>query len=236
MCHNLWWLFGCLAWRLIIEEPALRLPLDAKVCDYVEWIYLLALLEHIGFGPGLQTWVWLLYQRLMARVRLHGAQLEEFELGWSTQQGCLLSLLPFVVAMEALATWSCKSATTSDRGSVGSSFSTRVALREVTALDPSCPRRANLPPAILKPDKRPPSLTDLQAEDGQMSYHLDEVYNLAQEFLFRQHQRVKSNGGPQISCYQKFGRCNFKICIGNKEHKNKAMLGMCVRVCTTNRV
>lgn len=60
------------------------------------------MLEYYGFGPVFISWVRLLYAELMVRLPVYGISSEPFPIFRGTRQGCLLSPLLFVLAIEPL--------------------------------------------------------------------------------------------------------------------------------------
>lgn len=80
------------------------LSLDAaKAFDGVEWPFLREVLNKMGFGPQLISWVCLLYNAPTARIRVNRMLSDAFTLHRGTRQGCLLSPLLFAIAIEPLA-------------------------------------------------------------------------------------------------------------------------------------
>lgn len=74
----------------------------AKAFDSVEWLFLWAVHEKIGFGPTFISWVKLFYTLPKARLLINGQQSTAFMLGRCTRQGCPMSPL-FGLAVEPLA-------------------------------------------------------------------------------------------------------------------------------------
>ena len=80
------------------------LSLDAKKAfDGVEWPYLFDILCQYGCEPRLCQWVKLLYCEQLAEVVTNNLISEPFKLSRGTRQGCPLSPLLFVMAIEPLA-------------------------------------------------------------------------------------------------------------------------------------
>ncbi|XP_069498702.1 uncharacterized protein, partial [Ambystoma mexicanum] len=86
------------------QNDVVTLSLDAeKAFDHIEWTYLLSTLKGFGFGDNMIGWIRLLYSHPMASVRTNGMSSGVFELERGTRQGCPLSPILFVIAMELLA-------------------------------------------------------------------------------------------------------------------------------------
>lgn len=75
----------------------------AKAFDSVEWPFLWAVLEKLGFGPVFISWIKLFYTLPKARLLVNGQQSASFTLGRGTRQGCPMSPLLFALAVEPLA-------------------------------------------------------------------------------------------------------------------------------------
>lgn len=86
------------------KQPCAVLSLDAeKAFDRVEWDYLWAVLEHLGFGPLFIRMIRILYADPTARVQTGHPGASEFMLYRSTRQGCPLSPGLFALSLEPLA-------------------------------------------------------------------------------------------------------------------------------------
>lgn len=84
-------------------ETAL-MALDASMAfDSIEWPYLFMVLQKFGFGPRFCSWVKLLYEQPLAKVRFNGILSRTFSLHRGTRQGCPLS--PLLFALAPLAHW-----------------------------------------------------------------------------------------------------------------------------------
>lgn len=85
-------------------HPAVAVSLDAmKAYDYLEWKYLFYVLPKYGFGPMMMNWIRALYFKPTATVKTNGIKSKPFELHRSTRQGCTVSPLIFILALEPLA-------------------------------------------------------------------------------------------------------------------------------------
>ncbi|GBG63799.1 hypothetical protein CBR_g39580 [Chara braunii] len=73
-----------------------------KAYDRVNWSFVLATLEHMGFGSLFRRWVTALYGSSKATVLVNGERSQAFHLSKSLRQGCPLAPRLFVVQMEVL--------------------------------------------------------------------------------------------------------------------------------------
>ena len=74
-----------------------------KAFDSVEWNYIQKCLEVTNFGPHLRQWVYVFYHNISSWVVNNGHASESFLLERGVRQGCPLSGILFVIAIEILA-------------------------------------------------------------------------------------------------------------------------------------
>ena len=86
------------------DIPGVAVFLDfEKAFDSVEWNYIQKCLEATNFGPHLRQWVYVFYHNISSCVLNNGHTSEPFLLERGVRQGCPLSGMLFVIAIEALA-------------------------------------------------------------------------------------------------------------------------------------
>ena len=87
-----------------LHIPAAILSLDQeKAFDRVDWSFLFATLEKMGFGPSFIRWVRLLYSKARCSILVNGYSSPVFYPTRGVRQGCPLSPLLYVLTMEVLA-------------------------------------------------------------------------------------------------------------------------------------
>lgn len=97
-------LFNIMHRAATLQQPAIMLSLDAeKAFDRIEWPYLFYTLERYGFGTICMQWIRALYYKPLACVKTNGTVSPSFELTRSTRQGCPVSPIIFILALEPLA-------------------------------------------------------------------------------------------------------------------------------------
>ena len=86
------------------DIPGVAVFLDfEKAFDSVEWNYIQKCLEATNFGPHLRQWVYVFYHDISSCVLNNGHASEPFLLEGGVRQGCPLSGMLFVTAIEVLA-------------------------------------------------------------------------------------------------------------------------------------
>lgn len=84
--------------------PGFLLSLDIyKAFDTLSWDYLRYVLQRWGFGDSILSWLSALYSTPSASVRYAGCLSPSFPISRGTRQGCPLSPVLFVLALEPLA-------------------------------------------------------------------------------------------------------------------------------------
>ena len=87
-----------------LHIPAAILSLDQEnAFDRVDWSFLFATLDKMGFGPSFIRWVRLLYSRARCSILVNGYSSPVFYPTRGVRQGCPLSPLLYVLTMEVLA-------------------------------------------------------------------------------------------------------------------------------------
>lgn len=74
-----------------------------KAFDRVDFPFLMKVMEKMGFGPSFRRWVRLLYTEVYSAVSVNGFLTEYFPVTRGVRQGCPLSPLLYILAMESLA-------------------------------------------------------------------------------------------------------------------------------------
>ena len=89
----------------VIEDDteAALISLDqSKAFDRVDHRFLASVLETVGFKPEFRRWISLMYHNPQAVVQVNGRRLRVFGIERSVRQGCPLSPLLYVLALEPL--------------------------------------------------------------------------------------------------------------------------------------
>ena len=82
---------------------AVLISLDqSKAFDRVDHRFLVTVLETAGFQPEFRRWISMMYHNLQAVVQVNGRRSRVFAVEWSVRQGCPLSPLLYVLALEPL--------------------------------------------------------------------------------------------------------------------------------------
>ena len=74
-----------------------------KAFDTIEWNFLHKCIELYNFGPNIRTWISILYNNIESGVMNAGFRTSCFKVSRGVRQGCPLSPLLFVLAVEMLA-------------------------------------------------------------------------------------------------------------------------------------
>ena len=86
------------------DIPGVAVLLDfEKAFDSVVWNYIQKCLEVTNFSPHLRQWVYVFYHNISSCVLNNGHASEPFLLERGVRQGCPLSVMLFVIAIEVLA-------------------------------------------------------------------------------------------------------------------------------------
>ena len=84
--------------------PGIAVFLDfEKAFDSIEWDFIQKCLESFNFGPNLRQWISVFYKDICSCVVNNGVASKLFYLERGVRQGCPLSGILFVIAMELLA-------------------------------------------------------------------------------------------------------------------------------------
>ena len=88
----------------INDIPGIAVFLDfEKAFDSIEWDFIQKCLESFNFGPNLRQWINVFYKDIDSCVINNGVASQHFYLERGVRQGCPLSGILFVIAMELLA-------------------------------------------------------------------------------------------------------------------------------------
>jgi hypothetical protein len=87
------------------EHPHILLKLDIlKAFDMIEWSFIIKILEHVGFGPNFIGFIKASYASATSAVRINGRLSPYIKNLRSVRQGCPLSPLIFILALDPLGT------------------------------------------------------------------------------------------------------------------------------------
>ena len=73
-----------------------------KVFDAIEWDFIQKSIEMFNFGPNIRKWISILYTNVESGVMNAGFKTNYFKVSKGVRQGCPLSPLLFVLAVELL--------------------------------------------------------------------------------------------------------------------------------------
>ncbi len=76
--------------------------IKSKAFDRVDHAFLEAVLSSAGFGVDFRTWIRLLYASPGVMVEVNGVRSEPFTLTRSIRQGCPLSPMLYILALEPI--------------------------------------------------------------------------------------------------------------------------------------
>ena len=86
------------------NPPGILLVIDfRKAFDTIEWNFLHKCIELYNFGPNIRKWISILYNNVESGVMNAGFMTKYFKVSRGVRQGCPLSPLLFVLAVEMLA-------------------------------------------------------------------------------------------------------------------------------------
>lgn len=85
-----------------LETMLLSLDVN-KAFNTLSWPYLMAVLRHYGFGISFLHWLMALYDSPQAKIKFYVFESSLFSIRRGTHQGCPLSPLLFILALEPLA-------------------------------------------------------------------------------------------------------------------------------------
>ena len=88
--------------EIVGNNSAMVLIDQEKAFDRLEQNYLYKTLEKFGFGEKFIKWTKILYNNINSVVQVNGAITKKFEITRSVRQGCPLSMLLYVIAIEIL--------------------------------------------------------------------------------------------------------------------------------------
>ena len=74
-----------------------------KAFDRINHVYLKKVMQAFGFGPKIRAWIDVLHNESVSRVVINGNSTDTFKVESGVRQGCPLSVILFILAMEPLA-------------------------------------------------------------------------------------------------------------------------------------
>ena len=102
--QNVWLLNDIMEYTEAKNLPGILLFIDfRKAFDTIEWNFLHKCIELYNFGPNIRKWISILYNNVESGVMNAGFMTNYFKVSRGVRQGCPLSPLLFVLAVEMLA-------------------------------------------------------------------------------------------------------------------------------------
>ena len=97
-------IYDAIQYTAISNIPGMIVALDfEKAFDSISWDFLFQTLEYFNFGPNFIDWIRLIYAEPECCVTNNGYHSTFFKLGRGIRQGCPISALLFILAVEVMA-------------------------------------------------------------------------------------------------------------------------------------